>query len=1207
MRRVSPMRIPKPESAEPLPAAEAEAPVARRTLRRLATPAGNQAAQRRYAAALTNGWAVSQPGDPSELAAERAARRISTGGSIPGPLGEPRPAGGAPALQRFPSGSRPTGPAGNYPPLVQGALVGGGRPLPSAERAFFEPRFGHNFSGVRVHTDPNAAASAQTLNAQAYTAGQDIVFAPGRYAPETTTGRKLLAHELAHVVQNTAGEGEAIRRYPGEALVEGFGTLVGEGVETAEELGSSAIKSVSGAVDTVGGAVKGGITALIEYFAPGALDFFGGIQNYISEQVTSGFDSVFGGLGGLVEEQGIAGAFVTVLSEFAGGALKGLGKVIAFDCAVLGKTASLLMDIGLQLGGAVVEAIRTGAGAVADFFSALWENYGAPAADALASFASGIWQGIVDTVNGWWEQLLPLRTKAAEAWDWVVSNLLGAWESVQGFLTDLFASVVEKWDEIKAEIKPFMGYVKGALLVLSLFTPMGPFIILGGLAYGLYELVSYLWQVLGQPLTAAVRKFLVEQVIPGIQRGLHQVGLAIQAAQAWLAGLAAQLSAYIVSLLEALGVFPYLQLAQQYFNELSAQVQAFAEAVQVQLAEIATGVLQFVEDAIEFLQPVFEFMRQSVLIAVFGPWAILDDGVWNTVKMLAAFAQQVPCIREIAGLIQLPTLMERAERFRTAVKSAWAIIQNPEPIIQALHDALAPMVARVPGVAANLIASQIYPYEEQHRQGVARHLQPAIDKLMTDWWEELKHMGWVILWPWGDVAERLPHLVRNGWEALTALLDLEIGTATDKFLAFMQDVNAILGAVWGWFALAAVLIGGVLGALGVEFSAGATIAAGAGAGWALAETVGLVLLGMTAATETAVIAKSMFDIRFTNQTISDEERRLAANEEDYRQIANSTFTIAVLAAMFLLGAVAQKIASAIWSRVGPLLPEFRGAREFLNRPRGRVGEPVEGTPPAEARPVEFTPEEIETRMRTARERAQNPENIRDVTDPEFVDRYDAEIQLDDGHSIRRNRETGRWCLFSGPSKCGLDLGADVNRTADTALAREIPGLAAGEEVTVPYKSTRTRAQVLEVTENWVKIRYRSRAGGAGDVTEWIPRERFERMLAEGDAIRWTQERQRLMDSRPPYAEGQVDAVWEAAKDPNGRVFDPDGKELFWDRSRPRNDQWHMGHKPGQEYVKLVDRYVNGEITWDEFIHEYTDPNNYRPEDPSLNVGHGREL
>ncbi|TVR78087.1 MAG: DUF4157 domain-containing protein [Rhodospirillales bacterium] len=87
------------------------------------------------------------------------------------------------------------------PAIVHDVLRGPGQPLDPGTRAFFEPRFGHDFSRVRVHTDARAAESARAVNARAYTVGSDIVFTQGAFAPGSRAGGQLLAHELAHVVQ----------------------------------------------------------------------------------------------------------------------------------------------------------------------------------------------------------------------------------------------------------------------------------------------------------------------------------------------------------------------------------------------------------------------------------------------------------------------------------------------------------------------------------------------------------------------------------------------------------------------------------------------------------------------------------------------------------------------------------------------------------------------------------------------------------------------------------------------------------------------------------------------------------------------------------------------------------------------------------------------------------------------------------------------
>ncbi len=97
--------------------------------------------------------------------------------------------------------------ARGVPPVVGEVLNSAGRPLDAGTRTLMESRFGHDFSRVRVHAAARAAESAEAGGAAAYTVGRDISFGPGRYAPGTAEGRRLLAHELTHVLQQTASRG----------------------------------------------------------------------------------------------------------------------------------------------------------------------------------------------------------------------------------------------------------------------------------------------------------------------------------------------------------------------------------------------------------------------------------------------------------------------------------------------------------------------------------------------------------------------------------------------------------------------------------------------------------------------------------------------------------------------------------------------------------------------------------------------------------------------------------------------------------------------------------------------------------------------------------------------------------------------------------------------------------------------------------------
>ncbi len=109
-------------------------------------------------------------------------------------------------------------------PQIQHAYsenLGPGRPLDEPRRSFFNSTLGRDFSDVRVHTDERARRSAHALNALAYTLGRDIVFAPNQYAPGTAAGRRLLAHELVHTVQQAAVPAGALpimrKPLPGES------------------------------------------------------------------------------------------------------------------------------------------------------------------------------------------------------------------------------------------------------------------------------------------------------------------------------------------------------------------------------------------------------------------------------------------------------------------------------------------------------------------------------------------------------------------------------------------------------------------------------------------------------------------------------------------------------------------------------------------------------------------------------------------------------------------------------------------------------------------------------------------------------------------------------------------------------------------------------------------------------------------------------
>jgi len=162
---------------------------------------------------------VNQPGDRYELEADRVAEqvmRMPELSSSPPSVLQRQPAENDEDEETLQAKASP-GQTPQVTPELQtriSSLRGEGKPLSDSIRTFMEPRFGHDFSKVRIHTDAQAVGTASAVNARAYTLGRDIVFGAGQYTPGTSEGKRLLAHELTHVVQQGGLEKHDLARAP---------------------------------------------------------------------------------------------------------------------------------------------------------------------------------------------------------------------------------------------------------------------------------------------------------------------------------------------------------------------------------------------------------------------------------------------------------------------------------------------------------------------------------------------------------------------------------------------------------------------------------------------------------------------------------------------------------------------------------------------------------------------------------------------------------------------------------------------------------------------------------------------------------------------------------------------------------------------------------------------------------------------------------
>ncbi|MDO6818883.1 DUF4157 domain-containing protein [Zobellia sp. 1_MG-2023] len=577
-----------------------------------------------------------------------------------------------------------------------------------------------------------------------------------------------------------------------------------------------------------------------------------------------------------------------------------------------------------------------------------------------------------------------------------------------------------------------------------------------------------------------------------------------------------------------------------------------------------------------------------------------------------------------------------------ALKSALAtykaieyIIDNKDKIIAEIMQFIDKKLDSVKELVREQLESAMGSLDDRHFSIIWNvHMLPMLEHLKDNWQETVKTALWEQIWPFEGITSITdPEPVGLGknlvaiWDhikgAFNNLKEAEFSKSIDDILMMQKEMVALTNRFYGWVAIAIIASETIAGAGGIgAITAGTGTAAGAavgfGAGLATAGTIGEVLLAVTIAADAAVLLKSFISLNAVDSMLVDEEK-MKENNIYYGRIAQSSISIGLMVAMLALAYIGGKIAELILSKVVKFLPE--SILEILEHVKtGMVeGRPVKNgelDPPN----VRENPPELNAEFNTLKEKVNNPENIRTVNDAELSTKYDVEVTVGD-HVYRRRMIDGKWCRFSTPV-CGLDIDG-INATVDANTPDAAPVISvptkiqAGEQLTVPIQGNR-RVRVESVTKETVhgteftiyelRLYKDSRKGFDTGSTQKVTDVTLDGWMSEGKVIRWTEERVRLMKSRPEYRDGLVDEVWNASKSPDGTVRDPNNPELelSWDKSKSRFDQWHMGHKKGHEYRKLVDDYIEGRITWDEFIAEYNNPKSYHAEHPIENISHKNE-
>ena len=337
------------------------------------------------------------------------------------------------------------------------AMQGSGSELPASTRTFFESRFNADFSHVRVHTDTRAVETADSLNARAFTVGPNIAFGAGQYSPESSEGKRLLAHELTHVVQQTGSKvhratdkDETVTEPEEPQIKEGSSEtpdLMGdwynfdipftdyyfdpslEGVETAAGLAKDAVVDAGGYVADQAVSAFDWVFEKIKGLISDGVDWLTKKYDAIKEFAVTAFDTINIGIDALK-------GFITAPAELLNKAFELL------DSDLLG-TAWSMLKAGATLAWKGIEAIING---VLESANGLW--------DTVSGYVTALFDRVEGIMDSWPFQQLPdfLQSSARV----LFQEIRDLWVKVRDFLTDLLKRLKEYTDEILESLVTFV-------------------------------------------------------------------------------------------------------------------------------------------------------------------------------------------------------------------------------------------------------------------------------------------------------------------------------------------------------------------------------------------------------------------------------------------------------------------------------------------------------------------------------------------------------------------------------------------------------------------------------------------------------------------------------------------------------------------------------------------------------------------------------
>jgi phage-related protein len=520
------------------------------------------------------------------------------------------------------------------------SLQAGGEPLPPRVRQDMEGRFGLPFETVRIHIGPDAVRLSESMQAHAFAVGEHIAFNEGCFAPNTAHGRFLLAHELAHVAQQRGGADVAgVEQQPARVRRGFWGDLYDSAAETLGDVADWAVDQVRDfgwrLLETISPEFARTVRAIVDE----------GILSWLGRQVARAWEGYVATLRALVPFDGprqLIDLFAGLVERAAAIA----SAMVSGNCEPLMQAIGELKSFVTETVGVAWDRLTEFLRPVGEFFTGLWADFGAPAAQWLQQFGGDVWEGIQQLGRDFWEWVRPVREAAERVWNWFKEVLFGPADSGDetagsegGVIGWISRKAGEAWDWVKERTRPVWQPVADVVAKVAELIPPAFIREMGEHAQQLATQLDGVAGGMDGGEGVPESRDTLASVLPSVEAILGTVRRILVGAGRWLAERVAGVGSVFTQLVGGLRASDLLSWLAGAFGWLEEAVAALVTWANERVSVLFDWLVRGFDALTPFLQLVLETVRK--VISIYGDLLQLPLLILNSIW------QRVPaCIRE---------------------------------------------------------------------------------------------------------------------------------------------------------------------------------------------------------------------------------------------------------------------------------------------------------------------------------------------------------------------------------------------------------------------------------------------------------------------------------------------------------------------------------------------------------------------------------